>query len=290
MGDASDAALLRFAQSLVEVSEIRSKHKKIAEIPFNSKNKWMVTMTEDSDSQYLLMMKGAPEILLEKCTSILINGNKLELTKEHIQNILENQENLGKNGERVIASKALCINIVDIFLVCYKKIEPREYVITHDFEDSTVTLESLCFVGLFSLMDRPRDEALPTIQQCQKAGIRVMMVTGNYSNEKNSKYKGDHPVTAVSIAKMVGIVTATKVKMYEDFDIENPVIVDDYAVAIKGSDLSSFTRKTWEWVLSHQQVVFARTQPEQKLRIVKECQRLGYVVAVTGKYPKNKRC
>ena len=84
---------------------------------------------------------------------------------------------------------------------------------------------------------------------------------------------------------MVGIVTSSKVKMYEDFDIDNPVIVDDYAVAIKGSDLASFTRKTWEWVLSHQQVVFARTQPEQMLRIVKECQRLGYVVAVTGNLP-----
>lgn len=120
-------------------------------------------------------------------------------------------------------------------------------------------------------------------------------------------FVGDHPLTAVAIAKKVGIIDSsrkvlfsespeffakssdckdvkvTKKRKSTDFTDLPSIIDNDCALAIRGSDIGNFTENSWNWVLGHEQIVFARTLPEQKLKIVKECQRLGFKVAVTGK-------
>ncbi len=181
------------------------------------------------------------------------------------------QESLAENGECVIA---VCTKILD------NSQFPRDYKFNPDELNFPTT--DLCFLGLISLIDPPRTEVKDTIQVCNAAGIKVMMVTG------------DHPITAVAIGRAVGIVTKEKVKLVEDIgmyyehvinlpqDIFAPVIVDDSALVVKGAELENFDEPMWDRVLSHNELIFARIQPEHKLTIVKECQRLGLTVAVTG--------
>lgn len=275
LGDASESALVRMCEKMDPIENIRTAYPRIFEIPFNSQNKWQVTIhkqeRQDDDlpagktnTQRILMLKGAPEIVFEKCSRILVQGKEVKIDDQWRSSFQHAYESLGSMGERVLG-------FAELYL------DERSYGANHDDMYDAATLNfpmrELVFVGLASLLDPPRETVPFAIAQCKAAGIKVMMVTG------------DHPITAKAIATKVGIITSDTC---EDIALREGKQVSDIdpmradAAVIHGSSLNGFDASDWDNLLSKQQIVFARTSPQQKSLIVEQCQLRGEVVAVTG--------
>jgi len=138
----------------------------------------------DGDIRHLVVMKGAPERIIDRCCTIMIDGEDVPLTSEMIASYQAAYDDLGRLGERVLG-------FADFFL-------PKEnFPIGYPFnvDDENFPLTGLRFVGLMSMIDPPRPAVPDAIRKCRSAGIKVIMVTG------------DHPVTAKAIAKAVGIIS-----------------------------------------------------------------------------------
>merc|ERR1712051_213868 len=186
-GDASEAALLKCCElSQKNILDFRSKRTKAVEIPFNSTNKYQVSIHKKSDEdddvrKHLLVMKGAPERILDRCSTILIQGEDKELNDEWKENFNIAYMELGGLGERVLG-------------FCDFDLDPEKYGDDYKFdpEEANFPLDNLRFVGLMSLIDPPRAAVPDAVSKCRSAGIKVIMVTG------------DHPITAKAIAKSVG--------------------------------------------------------------------------------------
>jgi len=200
-----------------------------------------------------MVLKGAPERVIQKCTKIMINGEEIAITPEWMQKYNEAYENLGAMGERVLGFA--CKTMTGT---------PMDYPFTNKPEPN-FPVEGLTFVGLMSLIDPPREGVPEAVAKCKRARIKVFMVTG------------DHPITALAIAKQVGIIDQDK------WDAGK-------ALVVKGDDLRDWMdiedpaerQAKWDWALDHEQIVFARVSPAHKLLIVENCQRRGENVAVTG--------
>jgi sodium/potassium-transporting ATPase subunit alpha len=244
----------------------RAKHKKVTEIPFNSTNKYQVSIHEnEGKTAYLLVMKGAPERILDRCSSILIDGKPTALTDEWKEDFNNAYMELGGLGERVLG-------------FCEMPLSPKEFPIGFPFntDDINFPVTNLCFLGLVSMIDPPRAAVPDAVAKCRSAGIKVIMVTG------------DHPITAKAIAKSVGIISEGN-KTVEDLAEELGVGLDQVnprdalAAVVHGSEIKDATEKQIDEILMyHTEIVFARTSPQQKLIIVEGCQRMGAIVAVTG--------
>lgn len=139
----------------------------------------------DGETNHLLVMKGAPERIIERCSTILINGVDQILTADLITAYQQAYDNLGRIGERVLGFADLLLPTTDF---------PLSY--SFNVDEENFPLEGLRFVGLMSLIDPPRPAVPEAIRKCRSAGIKVIMVTG------------DHPVTAKAIAKAVGIMSS----------------------------------------------------------------------------------
>ncbi|XP_076153173.1 sodium/potassium-transporting ATPase subunit alpha-1-like isoform X2 [Alosa pseudoharengus] len=267
-GDASESALLKCIELCCgSVKEMREKNQKIAEIPFNSTNKYQLSIHKNpsGETKHLLVMKGAPERILDRCSSIMIQGNEQpldELLKEDFQSAyLE----LGGLGERVLG---FChFNLPDDQF-------PEDFAF--DTEEVNFPTENLCFIGLMSMIDPPRAAVPDAVGKCRTAGIKVIMVTG------------DHPITAKAIAKGVGIISEGN-ETVEDIAARLNIAItevnprDAKACVVHGSELKDMTPEFLDDILKyHTEIVFARTSPQQKLIIVEGCQRQGAIVAVTG--------
>uniref|UniRef100_A0A6I8R9L2 Sodium/potassium-transporting ATPase subunit alpha n=1 Tax=Xenopus tropicalis TaxID=8364 RepID=A0A6I8R9L2_XENTR len=268
-GDASESALLKCIElSCGSVKAMREKSKKVAEIPFNSTNKYQLSIheTEDpNDNRYLLVMKGAPERILDVCSTILIQGKEQPLDDELKEAFQNAYLELGGLGERVLG-----------FCHYYfpEELHPKGFAF--DTEDLNFSTENLCFVGLMSMIDPPRAAVPDAVGKCRSAGIKVIMVTG------------DHPITAKAIAKGVGIISEGN-ETVEDIAARLNIPVsqvnprDAKACVIHGTDLKDMSTEQIDEILqNHTEIVFARTSPQQKLIIVEGCQRQGAIVAVTG--------
>uniref|UniRef100_A0A8C7VA06 Sodium/potassium-transporting ATPase subunit alpha n=1 Tax=Oncorhynchus mykiss TaxID=8022 RepID=A0A8C7VA06_ONCMY len=268
-GDASESALLKCIElSCGSVRQMREKNKKVAEIPFNSTNKYQLSVheTEDeNDNRYLLVMKGAPERILDRCSSILIQGKEQPMDEEMKEAFQNAYMELGGLGERVLG-------------FCHLLMPEDQYPkgFAFDCDDVNFTTESLCFVGLMSMIDPPRAAVPDAVGKCRSAGIKVIMVTG------------DHPITAKAIAKGVGIISEGN-ETVEDIASRLNIPVsqvnprDAKACVIHGTDLKDLSQDQMDDILrNHTEIVFARTSPQQKLIIVEGCQRQGAIVAVTG--------
>lgn len=290
IGDASESAMIKFVQDKKDVLEYRAENLKLKEIPFNSRNKYQVSIHKqenDEKKPLLMVMKGAPERITVRCTTVLLNGKEEEMTPARLADIEACQLSLSKRGMRVLG---FCQKVLD--LATY----PHDYVFSTDNPnfplgekdvDYTATPTpdrktegGLCFLGLMALIDPPRPQVPPAVEKCKTAGIRVVMVTG------------DHPITAKAIAHTVGILWGpTK----EDLEEENAAAnltqgmvgwknpAEAPAIVVPGWTISLDTPvEEWDRILDHPQIVFARTSPQQKLIIVENFQRRDEIVAVTG--------
>uniref|UniRef100_A0A8D0QKE0 Sodium/potassium-transporting ATPase subunit alpha n=1 Tax=Sus scrofa TaxID=9823 RepID=A0A8D0QKE0_PIG len=266
-GDASESALLKFIeQSYSSVKEMREKSPKVAEIPFNSTNKYQMSihLRGDSSQTHVLMMKGAPERILEFCSTYLLKGQEHPMDDDMKEAFQDAYLELGGLGERVLG-------------FCFLNL-PNTYAKGFKFNTDEINfpMENLCFVGLISMIDPPRAAVPDAVSKCRSAGIKVIMVTG------------DHPITAKAIAKGVGIISEGS-EIAEDIAARLKIPVDQVnardvkAIVVHGSDLKNMNSEQLDEILqNHNEIVFARTSPQQKLIIVEGCQRLGAIVAVTG--------
>ncbi|XP_054853340.1 potassium-transporting ATPase alpha chain 2 [Eublepharis macularius] len=269
VGDASETALLKFSEVVLgDVLDIRKRNKKVAEIPFNSTNKFQLSIheTDDpNDKRFLLVMKGAPERILERCSTIMIDGKEEPLDQEKAEAFQTAYMELGGMGERVLG-------------FCHLYLPEQEFPDTYPFDTDSMNFptSSLCFVGLMSMIDPPRSTVPDAVIKCRSAGIKVIMVTG------------DHPITAKAIAKSVGIISATSETVEDiakrlNLPVEQVNKREARAAVINGMELKDMTSEQLdEILLNHSEIVFARTSPQQKLIIVEGCQRQDAVVAVTG--------
>ncbi|KAL4707722.1 hypothetical protein ACJJTC_014903 [Scirpophaga incertulas] len=242
-GDASETAILKFLNNYENLIQMKDKYPKVAEIPFTSVNKYQISIHKEIDkSQYILVMKGAPECIISRCATIELGKANVIMTKKIKKNIDEATDALASTGNRVLA-------FADLIL------DSEKYPLNYEFniEEINFPTDNLRFLGAMGLMDPPRVEALPSIQRVRAAGVRVMMVTG------------DHPFTARAIAYEVGIATLPKCQVVTGAELRTMT--------------PELLTRTLE---KHHEIVFARTSPTQKLQIVEACQRLGDVVAVTG--------
>merc|ERR1739838_291712 len=197
---------------------------------------------------YRLVMKGAPERILERCDTIWVNG-KEEPMNEHWKNQFEDAYmHMGGLGERVLG---FCDFVLpeDKFDKNYK----------FDIEEKdNFPLTGLRFVGLMSMIDPPRAAVPDAVAKCRSAGIKVIMVTG------------DHPITAKAIAKSVGIIsegneTIEDIAARLNIPLEEVNPRDAKAAVIHGGELKELGEADIDEILiHHKEIVFARTSPQQK--------------------------
>ncbi|CAF4499750.1 unnamed protein product [Rotaria sp. Silwood2] len=291
-GDESEAALLKCVElSTSNVIKFREINQKVCEIPFNSTNKYQVSIHEvhiDNKSEvdshpYLLVMKGAPERILERCSSIFIDGTDVEINDYWRNAFNQAYMELGSLGERVLGFCDLRLSSDD---------HPKGYQFNE--EQVNFPLDNLRFLGLMSMIDPPR-AAVPEarIAKCRSAGIKVIMVTG------------DHPITAKTISRAVGIISQDS-ETVEDIAERAGVPLkevnprDAKACVIHGTDLNAMSSAEIDGLLgNHTEIVFARTSPQQKITVVEgendiinrnilqsvfclACQRQGAIVAMIG--------
>src|SRR5690606_37623839 len=217
------------------------------------------------DPSYIICKKGAPERILDRCSTVFINGQEKILDEEMKEAFNNAYFELGGLGERVIGFCDFKLPI-DKF--------PPGY--PFDADEPNFPLCNLRFLGLVSMIDPPRAAVPDAVAKCRSAGIKVIMVTG------------DHPITAKAIARSVGIISAGNETVEDiaqrlNIPVQNVNPRDAKAAVIHGSDLRDVTTEQLDDILRyHTEIVFARTSPQQKLIIVEGCQRQGAIVAVTG--------
>merc|ERR1711931_604818 len=266
-GDASESALLKCCELMMgSVESIRQKNPKVVEIPFNSTNKWQLSIHETpEDPRHLLVMKGAPERILDRCSTIMINGEEQELTEQWRTKYNDAYMELGGMGERVLGFAHSYLDAGEF---------PKGF--NFDADEMNFPTEALTFVGLMSMIDPPRAAVPDAVAKCRSAGIKVIMVTG------------DHPITAEAIAKSVGIIsegnyTVQDIAKQRGVDVSQVDKREATAAVVNGATLRDCTDEDIDNILKHHtEIVFARTSPQQKLIIVEGCQRMGAIVAVTG--------
>ncbi|KAF8231370.1 calcium ATPase [Tricholoma matsutake] len=278
-GDATDAAALRFVESVGPASTIRDANAQTFQIPFNSKNKWMLTMFEGIHSTSVekrqanvVFVKGAPDILLPKCTSYYsaITNEILPFDASARSQLVARQESWSRGGQRVI-------------LVCMRHYMPYGPLGSTQFSDEVMhCVEDLTVIGLLGIMDPPRPEILRTVFDCRRAGIRFFMVTGDFG------------LTAGAIGKQVGIIThrgeADSLLQVQQRSKEesNGGNKHDHSsriqasLILEGKDIVQLSSENWDVICRYEEIVFARTTPEQKLAIVNAFRERDNVVAVTG--------
>ena len=201
---------------------------RVDEIPFDSERKLMTTVHE-REGKYIVYTKGGVDELLNKCTSYIDHGEVKEDLQSFIPTIEDTNEKMAKDALRVLAFG-------------YKELDHKP---TQDELENNLT-----FVGLYGMIDPPREEAKLAVEKCKTAGIKTVMITG------------DHKITATAIAKKLGIL-----------ENENE--------AITGAELDKISDEELEKNIRNYSV-YARVSPEHKVRIVKAWQKNGEIVAMTG--------
>lgn len=263
-GDASEAGILKFCEKIRSVSDMRSKNSQVCTIPFNSANKFMITINKiaEEGSKLRLCMKGAPERVMERCSTILTKNGVVPFDDKAKTTVNEQLAFMMERGER-------CLGFAKMDL------DPAKFPVNFAFDTEEINfpMDGLTFVGLMALLDPPREAVPNAVATCQTAGVKVIMVTG------------DHPATAKSIAKQVNIIqdhTAEDIAKQRGISVSDVDTSTVKAIVVPGSQIKDLEQDDWDRVLAHEQIVFARTSPQQKLIIVENNQRLGNIVAVTG--------
>jgi len=231
-GDPTEGALVVAAvKAGLHETEVRLENPRIEEIPFSSERKRMTTIHQMTDGKKMAFMKGAPEVVLERCSHMLDGDGIKELSETAKGQILKQNAEMAQAALRVLG-------------FAY-----REY--TGPTESSEEQVEkNMVFIGLAGMMDPPREEAIEAIHVCKQVGIKTVMITG------------DHKLTAVAVAKEMGI--------YKDGD---KVLIGEELETIADVELERIVDTV---------TVYARVSPMDKLKIVKAWKARGEVVAMTG--------
>jgi Ca2+-transporting ATPase len=235
-GDPTEGALIVAARKAgVDDEELDERFARIAEVPFSSERKLMSTVHRDAQRQehLLALTKGAPDVLLARCSRELVGEESRALSKEHLAEILTRNDDLAGEGLRTLGVA---------FRLLPKEAFGREEL------DQRVE-QDLVFLGLIGMIDPPREEAKDAVARAKGAGIRPLMITG------------DHPRTAVVIAAELGIMAGSR--------------------AVTGAELEQMPEEIFDQTVQDVSV-YARVNPEHKLRIVRALQRAGMTVAMTG--------
>ncbi|MFA7398414.1 MAG: HAD-IC family P-type ATPase, partial [Candidatus Bathyarchaeia archaeon] len=233
-GDPTEGALVVAAEKFnLKKATFDKDEPRIAEIPFSSERKRMTTI-HTGDNKKTAYMKGAPEIVLSKCSKILLNGKAVPLTDEIITQHQKVTEDFALLALRNLG-------------FAYKELPNTMEEFPESIEQDFV------FIGIMSMIDPPRPEVKDAINICRKAGIRVVMITG------------DHKLTATAVAK--------------DLTLLGDNIEEDQVLT--GEDLEKMSDEQLEAVVE-KVVIYARVAPEHKSRIVKAWKKKDQVVAMTG--------
>lgn len=238
IGDPTESALLEMYRKVPGIdlgdgklglseSELREHLDRLEEVPFDSDRKLMSTK-HLIHTVPTIFVKGAIDVLLKRCVNIRFGDDVRPMTEQDRKDILAQNNHFSENGLRVLA-------------FAYK--ESNE-------ELSTDSEKDLTFIGLVSEMDPPRKESVAAVARAKEAGIRTVMITG------------DHKVTAVAIAKKIGIFT-------------------DGDLALTGLELDALSDEELDQQIE-KVAVYARVSPENKIRIVNAWQRKNHIVSMTG--------
>jgi P-type Ca2+ transporter type 2C len=219
----------------LEDEALDRRFERIGEVPFSSERKLMTTIHTDAQIQERLLVftKGAPDVLLTRCSQELVGEDTRSLTAHRRAEILQGNETLAGEALRTLG-------------VAFRALPAGEFAA--DTVDESVE-QDLVFAGLIGMIDPPREEAKEAVGRAKSAGIRPMMITG------------DHPKTAGVIAAELGIIKNGRV--------------------VTGAELEKMPEETLDRTV-REASVYARVNPEHKLRIVKALQREGATVAMTG--------
>ncbi len=230
-GDPTETALVDMAFKLDFDPSIYERLPRVEEIPFDSDRKLMTTVNNDS-GKYIVYTKGGVDELLRRCNSYVINGDIKTDLSVYKEEIFKNNEVMARDALRVLA-------------MGYKELDHMPTK-----EEMKNIENDLTYIGMVGMIDPPREEAKIAVEKCKTAGIKTVMITG------------DHKITAIAIAKDLGI-------------LEN----DDEAIT--GLELEKMTDEDLEKNVTHYSV-YARVSPEHKVRIVKAWQKNKQIVAMTG--------
>lgn len=303
-GDATDQAILRFSERFGSVHHMRQCWQKTYDLAFNSKNKYMIrtfsmfksdclhqtlplaeadafkgndvyvgnrpdpfigSMLTSSSS--LLTIKGAPDVLIGRCSYYTTNAGDSHPLDDDMRATLEQAKNMySSQGKRCILLARKVIPKMDV----------RYQVGTSQFEDDMFeqAKTGLTLVGLVAIVDPLRPEIKDVVATLRGAGIRFFMVTGDFA------------LTALAISQDAGIISLPSTAVHGVDNLPRDARDDDESVprqsiVMSGPDLIGLNENQWKVLTRYEEVVFARTTPEQKLRIVKEFQATS-VVAMTG--------
>ena len=242
LGDPTEACLNVLAEKAgINLNDNHTWAPRLKEIPFDSDRKRMTTVHKLElgldGSQHISITKGAPKEVMELCSDYYDNQGMIKsLTATERQAILAANDQFARDGLRVLA-------------VAYRPLDSEH--IGEDKWDMQTLEDNMVFLGLVAMSDPPRQGVREAIEKCHRASIRIIMVTGDYG------------LTALSIAKKIGIVQGDDARVVSGLELAG---MDDNQLkeALKG------------------EIVFARVAPEQKYRVVNALQELGEVVAVTG--------
>lgn len=233
VGEPTECALVNYAYKLgINKNELDKIYPRVGEIPFDSNRKMMTTVHKDSEGGYIQYTKGAPDEILKHCNQILKNNERVKISKEDLEEIIKSNKEMADNALRVLCG-AMRIH----------ENLPESY--TSEYLEN-----DLIFIGLVGMIDPIREEVKDAIKECNLAGIRPIMITG------------DHQDTAVAIGKELGII-------------------EDKSESITGAMLNEISDEDFEKDIERYSV-YARVQPEHKVRIVNTWRKKSKVSAMTG--------
>jgi P-type Ca2+ transporter type 2C len=235
VGDPTEAALIVAARKCGLSDGLKARFTRVGEVPFSSERKLMSTVHSDAErgDRMLVFTKGAPDVLLARCTQELVGEERRPLTDARRRQILDANDALAARALRTLG-------------VAYRTL--ADGTVTSDRIGEQLE-QDLVLAGLIGMIDPPRDEARAAVARAKRAGVRPVMITG------------DHPKTAGIIARELGIAANGHVVTGADLERMSDAMLDQRVDGIS---------------------VFARVNPEHKLRIVQALQRRTAVVAMTG--------
>lgn len=233
IGDPTEGSLIVLAKKgKLNDKHLQANFKFYEELPFDSDRKRMSVIYENKiNKKTEAYVKGAPDLLLKVCSKTIKNGKVVTLSKEDKQKIIKMNDSLAEKALRVLA-------------LAYKDVSDLKKYTLNSVENDLV------FVGLVGMIDPPRDEVKQAIEDCQKAGIKVMIITG------------DHTLTTQAVAKKIGL--------FKKGDL-----------VLTGEDVEKMSDKELEEKIEKVRII-ARAMPIQKLKIVEILQKRGHIVAMTG--------